>query len=311
MRITIAALALATLLMLPAATVRAQDKAPEKKELVKYSEVEINDLLANFKATYKNAKVPEEDAQNVLVGLKDAYLYLASKGEEVTKEELKLKDEIVSAVSKGLFARKRARVNVECARALGIMGDEEAAKPLLKWMEDTVLDAKSPNADWVEYGFRSLAWVGSKKAKTLEFVRAYACGKHVDTNGASQALMAMVEWRDVPAKARKDWFNKVNQYLGGLYSLMRGTDQKKKGEAEAKYNTVKDNGLKALTALAGIDTPFADPDAATKWWNEGAKKSKWEDYIGPRFRTKPEAAKPDTPEKPDEAEKPAEPTKPE
>jgi len=296
MRTSIFALTFTSLLLLPAMTAEAQDK-----ELIKYSAVEIGDLLANFKATYKNSKVPEEDAQNVLVGLKDAYLYLDSKGEDLTKEEEKLKGQIVKMVSKGLAARKRPRVNVECARALGTMGDEDAARPLQKWMEDTVLDAKSPNSDWVEYGFRSMAWVGSTKTKTLDFIRSYATGKHPDTNVAAQGLMAMSEWRDLPGKARKEWFNKVNQYLGGLYSLMRGTDQKKKGEAEAKYNAVKDNGLRTLTLLAGIDTPFADPDAATKWWNDGAKKKKWEDYVGPRFRKKAEKK---AAEKPEDAKKP-------
>lgn len=286
MRTTIFALTFATLLLWPHGAVCA-----EEKELIKYSPVEINDLLANFKATYKNSKVPEEDAQNVLVGLKDAYLYLTSKGEEATKEEIKLKNSIVNLVAKGLKARKRPRVNVECARALGTMGDQLSAKPLLKWMEDTVLDAKAPNSDWVEYGFRSMAWVGGTKGKTLDFVRSYSTGKHPDTSVASQGLMAMIQWRSLPGKTRKEWFNKVNQYLGGLYSLMRGTDQKKKGEAEAKYNAVKDNGLKALTALAGLDTPFTEPDSATKWWNDGNKKKKWETYVGPRFRKKAEAAK--------------------
>ena len=235
----------------------------------------------------------------MLVGLKDAYLYLNSKGDEATKEETKLKSSIVNLVAKGLKARKRPRVNVECARALGAMGDRGAAKPLLKWMEDTVLDSKSPNSDWVEYGFRSMAWVGGTKGKTLDFVRSQATGKHPDTNVASQGLMAMIEWRALPGKTRKEWFNKVNQYLGGLSSLMRGTDQKKKGEAEAKYNTVKDNGLKALTALAGIDTPFADPEAALKWWNGGAKKKKWEEYVGPRSRKKAAPAKPEDTKKPE------------
>jgi len=290
MRITLKILTLTVLVLVPGSTVWAQEK---NKELIKYSIVEINDLLANFKATYKSSKVPEEDAQNVLTGLKDAYLYLASKGDEATKEEIKAKRQIIKLVSKGLFARKRPRVNVECARALGTMGDPDAAKPLLKWMEDVVLDVKAPNSDWVEYGFRSMAWVGGSKSKTLDFVRAYATGKHVDVTVASQALMAMAQWRNLPGKTRKEWFNKVNQYMGGLYSLMRGTDQKKKGDAEQKFNSVKDNGLKTLTLLAGVDTPFTDPDTATKWWNGGAKKKKWEDYVGPRFREKPAAKKAD------------------
>jgi hypothetical protein len=272
----------------------------EEAELVPYSVIEAQNLLDNFKATYKNKKSPEEDAINSLTGLVDAYRYLESKGDERTKDEGKMMASIVKMVAKGLFPKKRARVNVECARALGKMGDKGGAKPLLKWLEDTVLDMKAPNSGWVEYGFRSMAWVGATDRGTLDFVRSFATGKHLDINVAAQALMAMTEWKRLPAKTRKEYFVKVQQYMGGLFSLMRGSDAKKKGAAETKYNTIKENGLKALNALSGTETPFKDPDEAFKWSKKN-KKMKWKDYENPRFLKKEKPSK--TEKKPEEKPK--------
>ena len=84
--------------------------------------------------------------------------------------------------------------------------------------------------------------------------------------------------------------------MGGVYSVMRGNDAKKKGNAEQKYNTIKDNGLKALHMLSGEPKGFADPDAAFKWWKD-AKKRKWDDYENPRFKAKPKAEEKKEPEK--------------
>jgi hypothetical protein len=265
----------------------AQEKP--KEELVPYSVEEADNLMANFKALYRNKKTPQEDAINALTGLVDAYRYFDSKGEEATKDEEKAKRTIVKWVCRGLSARDRPRVNVECARALGRMGDEDGARPLLKWMDNTVLDAKAPNSGWVEYGFLSMAWIGSTDGNTLDFVRSYATGKHVDINVASQALKAVGEWRELPGKERKEFFNKIQQYMGGLYSLMRGSDAKKRGDAEQKYNSIKDNGLKTLHRLSGEAQPFADPDAAFEWYKDN-KKRRWDDYVGPKFR-KPEPKK--------------------
>ena len=279
----------------------AQDNAAPDKALTPYSLVEVGQLLDGFKSTYKKKKVPQEDAINLIEGMKDAYRYFDSKGDEAPKAEIKAKGAIVSLLGKGLFARNRARINVECARALGAMPSKESGKQLLRWMDAVVLDAKAPNSAWVEYGFRSLAWVGGTDNKTLDFVRGYATGKHVEITVAAQALMAMGEWRSLKGSVRREWFNKVNQYLGGLWSAMRGSDAKKKGQAESKYNAVKDNGLKTLTLLSGEATAFGDPDQAMVFWKAN-KKRKWEDYVGPRFRKKAGAQKPSG----NPAEKPAE-----
>ena len=255
----------------------------QQEELVPYSIAEAESLMDNFKSLYRSRKTPEEDAINVLRGLVDAYRYFDSKGEEASKDEEKAKRYIIKLVSRGLTARDRPRVNVECARALGTMGDEEGARPLMKWMDNVVLDAKAPNSQWVEYGFLSMAWIGDDDANTLDFVRGYATGKHLDINVASQAMRASFEWRALSGKERKEFFKKIYQYMGGLYSLMRGSDAKKRGDAEQKYNAIKDNGLKALWLLSGREKPFANPDEAFEWWKD-AKKERWEDYVGPKFR---------------------------
>jgi len=236
----------------------AQEK---EEELVPYSIAEAESLMDNFKSLYRSRKTPEEDAINVLKGLVDAYRYFDSKSEEeLTKDEEKAKRNIVKMVSRGLSARDRPRVNVECARALGTMGDEDGAKPLMKWMDKVVLDAKAPNSQWVEDGFLSMAWIGADDASTLDFVRGYATGKHLDINVAAQAMRAAYEWRALDGKERKEFFKKIYQYLGGLHSAMRGSDAKKRGDAEQKYNAVKDSGLKALWLLSGLEKPFNNPD---------------------------------------------------
>ncbi len=284
--ISFALLALALISASPA----TRAAAAEEPELVPYSIIEAQNQLDVFKSTYKNKKSPQEDATNSLTGLVDAYLYFASKSDEATKSEIKMKAAIVKMVARGLFPKKRALVNVECARALGKMADKGGAKPLLKWMDDTVLDMKGPNSGWVEYGFRSMAWIGATDRTTLDFVRSFATGKHLDANVASQALMAMYEWRVLPAKTRKEFFVKVLQYMGGLYSLKRGNDPKKKGAAETKYNTIKENGLRVLQALSGSAERFADPVGATKWYKAN-KKKKWADYENPRFVKKEKPSK--------------------
>ena len=167
------------------------------------------------------------------------------------------------------------------------MEDKEGAKPLLKWMENVVLDAKSPNPQWVEYGFLSMAppWNHAHGRNTLDLVIKYASGRHLDIGVANQALRAQYEWRELSGKNRKEMFEKTLGYLGGLWSLKNGTDQKKKGAAEKKYNAVKDEGLKALSLLSGHDKPFKNPDDARDWWKVN-KKTKWQPYTGVKFRDK-------------------------
>ena len=63
----------------------------QEKALTPYSLVEVKDLLDLFKSTYKKKKVPQEDAINLIDGLKDAYRYFDSKGDEAPKEEIKAK----------------------------------------------------------------------------------------------------------------------------------------------------------------------------------------------------------------------------
>jgi hypothetical protein len=153
----------------------------------------------------------------------------------------------------------------------------------------------------VEKRFESMAWIGGENKAVLELVRAYATGKHQETTVAAHALKGVIEWRMLPGKDRREFFEKILMYLQGLQSQAHGTDQRIKGAAEQKFNTVKDNGVEALSQLSGEATKFADVDAAIEWWKEGKKKRKWDDYVGPRFRgAKPEA-------KPAAAEEPQEP----
>jgi hypothetical protein len=258
----------------------------EEKELTVYTVVEIDGLLQSFKQTYKNKKAPEEDAISAIIDLKKAYRYITSKGEEATKEELKAKKDIISMIAKkGLFVRKRPQVTLECARVLGEIGDPAAANYMRKWME-RVLDEKSPNASWVEYGFQSLAWIGSTDRRTLDLMLDYATkGKHQETQVTAYAIKAVYQWRHFDGKTRKLFFNKINMYVGGLYNQMRGGDAKKRAVYEQRYNAVRNDAMAALKELAGDGTSFKNPEEAQKWWNDN-KKRRWEEYIGPRFRSK-------------------------
>ncbi|MHC4547443.1 MAG: hypothetical protein ACYTEZ_01590 [Planctomycetota bacterium] len=272
-------------LLLAAGPARAQDK-----ELTAYSVAEIEGLLQTFKQTYKNRKTPEEDAISALADLKKAYRYIAWKGDDATKEEQKAQQKIVTLVArKGLFVKKRPLVALECARVLGEIGDPDAGPDLRKWME-RILDEKAVNTQWVEYGFQSLAWIGPQDSRTLDFVLSYATkGKHSDIGVASQAIKACYQWRRLDGKMRKQFFNKITGYVGGLYSNMRGGEAKYRATYEQRYNAVKSDALAALKELAGDGTVFTNPQEAQTWWNEN-KKRKWEEYIGPRFRKRKKAA---------------------
>lgn len=264
--------------------------AQDDEKLTPYSVVEVESYLKVFKQTYKDKKLPEEDAVAVLEDLRKAYLYLQSKGAEKSKEEESAQRDIVKSVAKGLKARKRPLVTLECANVLGQIGDTEGAKPLLQWMDRVVLDMKSVNTQWVEYGFRSMAAIGSEDSQTLDLVRSYATGKHVDPSVASHAIAAAGNWRHFKGKSRKEMFEKILGYVGGLYSNSKGGDPKRRGGYEKKYRAVKEAALNTLSELAGVDKPFTNPPEAQGWWREN-KKAKWEDYVGPRYRAKDTAPK--------------------
>jgi len=259
----------------------------EDKELTAYSLPEIDGLMQSFRQTYKKKDAPQEDAISSVIDLKKAYRYLASKGEAATKEEQKAQKNIILLIAKkGLFVRDRPQVALECARVLGEIGDQAAAPHMRKWMEK-VLDQKSPNASWVEYGFQSLAWIGAQDSRTLDLMLDYATkGKHPEPQVTSYAIKACYQWRHLAAKDRKNFFNKINMYVGGLYSSMRGGDANKRVVYEQRYNAVKNDAMAALKELAGDGTTFKNPAEAQTWWNNN-KKRKWADYTGPRFRKKP------------------------
>jgi hypothetical protein len=165
------------------------------------------------------------------------------------------------------------------------MPEKAGGKALLNWMENTVLDAKSPNPQWVEYGFRSMAWIGGQDKSTLDLLRSYATGKHVDIGVASQALAAVYQWRELSGKNRQELFDKILGYLGSLHSNSIGGDPKKRATYAKRWNTVKDEGLKALRMLSGESKGFADPAAARDWWKDN-KRRRWDTYVGPKFRKK-------------------------
>lgn len=269
--------------------------APAQEQVTTFTATEIELFLDNFKDLYNKKSAPEDDAIAILDNLKKAYQYLQSRGAERTKEEEGLQRKIVQTVCKGLNTRERHLVTMNCAMALGQMADAEAQKPLFKWMEKDVLKAKSAHPNYVEHGFLALAWIGGDDKATLDLLRGYATGKHPEATVTSHALKAVIEWKELSGKDRREFFEKILMYLQSLHSRATGGDVRLKGQAEQQFNTVKDNGLEALWQLSGETAKFADLFGAEEWWKEGKKKRKWDDYVGPKFRTaaKPEAAKPE------------------
>jgi hypothetical protein len=270
---------------------------PKPAEGVTFTEQEIQNLLATFDQTYKNKALPEDDAITTLANLKNAYNFLRSKGKDATKEQLKLKDDIIDRVKKGLGARNRQRVNLASAQALGELGDPAGAATLLKWLENE-LDEKTLRPQAVEYGFLSLAWIGPQDKGSLEFVLDYATkGKHQDSTVAAQAIKACAQWRELDGNTRKEFFDKITMYMQGLYGKWKGGDPKTKATYEQRYKAVETDGLDALRELSTDGTKFDEPQKARDWFNEN-KRQKWEKYVGPRFRQAPappskEGAKPE------------------
>ncbi len=260
-----------------------KEEAAKPKEEVSFTEVEIQGFLDTFDATYKNRDLPQEDAVATLANLKGAYKYLKSLGDARTKEQSKLQKDIVDHVKKGLSAKKRALVNLECARVLGELGDQDGAAPLVRWLE-IELDEKSPNPQSIEYGFLALAYIGPPDKQTLDLVLGYATkGVHPDNTVAANAIKACYQWRELDGKTRKEFFDKICMSLTGLYSQMKGGDAAKRATYEARYKAVEADGRDALRELGDGTTNFDDPNKARAWFNEN-KKQKWEKYVGPNFR---------------------------
>jgi hypothetical protein len=260
-----------------------KEEKPQAEELT-FTDQEVQNFLATFDETYKNKDLPEADAVSTLANLKNAFLYLKSKGDQRTKEQIKLQKEILDRVArKGLNARKRPIVNLECAKILGELGDPDGAPPLVKWLEG-VLEEKNINPQSVEYGFQSLAWIGPDDKATLEMVLDYATkGKHQDNTVAANAIKACYQWRELDGKTRKEFFEKICMYMGGLYSKAHGGEPKQRATYDARYKAVEQDGRDALRELGDGTTNFEDPEKARLWFNDN-KKQKWETYVGPHFR---------------------------
>jgi hypothetical protein len=277
-------------IVVAAAFAVAQEGEPAAEQRpITFELVEIENLLNVFKASYANPKQPEEDAVSVLENLRKAYGFLDGKGEAATKEELKLKDRIVDTVARGLKVKKRDHVNQECAKTLGEIGAKAGAKPLLDWLEKVVLEARSPNPIFLEYGLQALARIGDESPATLELLVSYGTGRHADPGVVTEVMKAIPNWRKLSPKNRKELFDRLHQYVGAVYA------DKKNPE---RFDKIKDTAMDMLTELAGETQKFPDPPAATKWWSEN-KKKEWSEYVGRPFRKQQAEAKKEEDEKKD------------
>jgi len=274
-RALVSFLALASVTLL--ADEPAASTAPKPPE-VTFTTVEIEGYLNSFKGTYKNAKLPQEDAVSLLDSLKKAYRFLADKGDQLTKDEAKLKQRIVDTVAKGLQVKNRDHVSQECAKALGELGDPAGAKPVAEWLDKVVLDSRTPNPVFLEYGFQALAYIGVEDPAILDdLIISYGTGRHTDPGVATEVMKAVPNWRHLSGKNRKALFDRLNQYVGSVYNDRKNPE---------RFDRIKDTALDMLTALAGEAQKFPDPPAVTKWWSEN-KKANWADYVGRPFQPKP------------------------
>ncbi len=259
-----------------------------QEEGISYTAEEIKNLIGQFKTLAKDKKQPEDDAITSLGELVQAYEYLEKKGDEATKEEQKLQKNVIDSLAWGLKRRKRPQVNLECAKALGRLADKGGNKALVRWMDGTVLDTKTPNPEWVEYGFMALASIGDE-GSALELIFDYGpAGKHIDYSVADKALGAIPYWKKLSAKNRKELFKKTLQQIQSLDSGRRQSGNRQRTYQE-RYDRVKINAFKALLVLAGEAKPFAGVAKATDWWKTN-KGGKWQDFVGLNHRKK--AAKP-------------------
>jgi hypothetical protein len=254
---------------------------------------EIENYLSSFNAVYKDKKQPEEDATGLLENMLKAYRFLDGKEKQgqATTDDMKMKKRIVVETMKGLKVRNRTYVTLECVKKLGEMGDRSAAKEILGWLDKIVLDAKNPQPPWVESGFLALALIGEDDDATVKFIISYATGKHPDETLPNLIITQLPEWRSLSGKNRKELFERILGYVGGLHSTS------KKGGSEGatakeRYERLQESARRFFTEFAGASTPFADPPAVNEWFKENKKKN-WEDYVGVRFRKKAEQPKPE------------------
>lgn len=291
---------LALVLALSSVALRADEAAKPSEPETTFTLPEIENYLSSFDSTYKDRKQPEEDATSLLENLTKAYRFLEKKHAkgEAAEDEIKMKKRIVQEVMKGVRVRNRPLVTLECVKVLGEMGDRIAVREVLNWLDKTVLDAKNPQSQQVESGFLALALIGDNDDATLKFVISYATGKHPDDTLPNLVIQQLPQWKSLSGKNRKELFERVLGYVGGLHSTQN------KGGAEGKtakerYERLQESAKLFFTELSGSPAPLADPAAAREWYNEN-KKRNWEEYVGVRFRKKAEPPAPEAPAKKDE-----------
>lgn len=246
-----------------------------EEALKAYSDEEIVRYLAEFDRTYANQEEPQDDAVAALRNLEAAYLFLEAKGDKRTTGQAGLQEQILDLAIRGLNAPRRQLVNIYCAKALGELREAKGAEPLRKWLEG-VLEEEWPNPQAVKAGFLSLAWIGPTDKPTLDLVLAHATGRHRDPQVADAAIEACCEWRELDGETRKRFFDEICTFLEVLSS-------NRHPPARKQYEAVAKERLRALRELGGAKRRFDSPAQAREWFR-GNANTKWEKYLGPRFR---------------------------
>lgn len=239
-----------------------------EEALRSYTDDEIRRHLDAFDGSVENRQIPEAEVADTASDLQAAFLYLKALG-RLTERQVGFQQEILDRIVKGLTAKKRPIVNIHCARLLGEMGDPKGAAPLLAWVQ-VLLKEPHPNPTAVEYGFRSLAWIGPTDGPARDLVLGCATGEHGDAEVIAAAMRACAEWRELDGETRKEFFDRICTFVEVQAAARDGRKE--------RHALVKE-GLEALRKLAVLDARFASPAHAREWFRT---RTTWETYKGRR-----------------------------
>ncbi len=233
-----------------ASAARAQDDAPEYKDIVK-------EKCKEFKDTYK--KVGDDQVNALLTGLSDLY-----KQGKAGEDDKALK-EIVVHIARATTLKSDPMVR----RAIELLADtDENALGFIEKSLDRALKAKPiMKTEIYEACFAALGKLASPKSiKTLTGFLKY---KEPDV--IAQAANALKGYAGAPGKIRKEIFEEILKMSEGVYSKASADANSPEAKRWRVYGPAM---IEAMKSVSHQDE-LADPRQFRAWFNDH-KKANWD-----------------------------------
>jgi hypothetical protein len=212
---------------------------------------EVKEACKEFKSNFK--KQPDAEATAGIDKL--LALYKNEKADE------KLKKQLVVTIGAAVSSRSDDVV-IHTLKTLGET-DENAVKFLERVLK-VAIKTKPPQADRYEACFASLGKLASPKS--IKTLTGYLKNKDYDV--IAQSANALVGYKDVHWKLRKDIFEELLKIAEGLYSSANSNPS---GEPAKKWRVIGTSMMDGMNAVSR--QKLSDPAAARRWFNDNKKKN--------------------------------------